>query len=670
MPRKTDKKTDKTITGRLSSHRDGYGFVIPEDASLGGDVFVPARKMGSATDGDQVMVRLARSDHRRARARQGKRSLSGEIIKVLSRARQVIVGKLFRRQKHVYVSALDDRYHHVVRVVGDEARQVADGKIVAVSIVSPPGLQQSPVGELLEVLGDPDDPEIQYKIVCHNLGIPAEFPQAVLDEAEAASEPGAGAMDGRRDFRSLPTVTIDGETARDFDDAISIEKLESGNFRLWVHIADVSHYVRTDSPLDQEAFRRGTSVYFPDRAIPMLPEGLSNGLCSLNPKVDRLTLTAVMEIDAEGAVQNREFCRSVICSDERMTYTDVKKILVDKDKRLRERFRSLVKPLSWMLQLCEVLVSQRRQRGSIDFDLPEAEIEYDANGEVLDIVRSERNQAHRIIEEFMLLANETVAEYLESSEVDLIYRIHDDPDPLKVEEFEKVASQFGYSLERDRKGGYPSSSFQKLAKKLAGRTEERFLSYLMLRSFKRAQYSAVNRGHFGLASPCYTHFTSPIRRYPDLVVHRILKGALEGKSSSTESGRLSERLQEMATRSSEREQKAVEAEREIMRWLMAEFMAKRLGEEYDGFIIGVKRNGFFVELLDHCVEGYVPVETIPDDLYVFNEKDHCLIGEGTRKVYRIGDKLRLRVDKVNPFRHLIGFSPVIESLPSRRKKKR
>ena len=499
----SSRKTDETITGRLASHRDGYGFVIPEDASLGEDIFIPARKMGSATDGDQVTVRLARSGPRRGRLRQGKRSLSGEIVKVLSRARQVIVGKLFRYQKDVYVSALDDRYHHVVRVVGDEARQVADEKIVVVSIVSPPGRDQSPVGELLEVLGDPDDPEIQYKIVCHNLGIPAEFPQAVLDEAKAAPEPEAGAMDGRRDFRSLPTVTIDGETARDFDDAISIEKLESGNFRLWVHIADVSHYVRTDSPLDREAFRRGTSVYFPDRAIPMLPEKLSNGLCSLNPQVDRLTITVVMEIDAQGAVQNTEFCRSVICSDERMTYTDVKKILIDKDKRLRGRYRSLVKALSWMLELCAVLVSRRQQRGSIDFDLPEAEIEYDVNGEVLDIVRSERNQAHRIIEEFMLLANETVADHLESSEVALIYRVHEDPDPLKVEEFEKISSQFGYSLERDRKGGYPSGSFQKLAKKLAGKTEERFLSYLMLRSFKRAQYSEVNRGHFGLASTAF-----------------------------------------------------------------------------------------------------------------------------------------------------------------------
>ena len=660
----TFKKTGKTVTGRLSSHPDGYGFVIPKDNSFEEDIFIPARKMGSATDGDQVLVRLSRLGYRR-----GKRSVSGEIIKVLSRARQVIVGKLFRHHKDAYVAALDDRYHHVVRVVGDKIQHVANGKIVAVSIVSPPGLHQSPVGKLLEVLGNLGDPEIQYKIVCHNLGIPSEFSKAVLEEARGADEPDIKSLEGRQDFRSLPTVTIDGETARDYDDAISIEKLETGSFRLWVHIADVSHYVKTNSLLDQEAFQRGTSVYFPDRAIPMLPETLSNGLCSLKPKVDRLTITVVLEIDSQGAVQNKIFFKSVICSDERMTYTQVNKILIEKDKKDRDYPESLVKVFIWMSELCEVLVDQRRKRGSIYLDLPEPQIEYDADGEVLDIVRSERNQAHRIIEEFMILANETVADYIESNGVKCIYRVHESPDALKVEELEKVLSQFGYFLKRNSKGEYSVYSFQELAKNLSGKKEERFLSYLMLRSFKKAQYSEMNRGHFGLASTCYTHFTSPIRRYPDLAIHRILKWMFEKKSDSSNAGELLGRLQEVAIRSSDREQKAVEAEREIMRWSMARFMEERLGEEYCGFITGVKRNGFYVELLDHFVEGYVPVDTIFDDVYVFNKKSNCLIGKKIRRVYRIGDSLKLRVSKVDSERHLIEFSPVIENFSFPKKKK-
>ena len=432
----------------------------------------------------------------------------------------------------------------------------------------------------------------------------------------------------------------------------------------------MSHYVRTDTPLDREALLRGTSVYFPDRAVPMLPEKLSNQVCSLNPKVDRLTMSVAMEVDDQGEVANAEFFRSVICSDERMTYTAVNKILIDRDQALRRRYQSLLESFGWMLELSRILRAMRVRRGAIDFDLPEAEVEYDDKGEIADIVRSERNEAHRIIEELMLLANETVAQHLAGREIPLIYRVHEDPDPSKVEAFLELATEFGYSLKQNKDGRYSSRAFQKLMVQMSGKPEQKFLSYLMLRSFKQAQYTEVNQGHFGLASACYTHFTSPIRRYPDLIVHRILKMAIDKKTSGRGAEGLYGRLQEIAGRSSERERKAVEAEREIMRWIMAQFMAERLGEEYEAFIIGVKRNGFFVELLDHFVEGFVPVETIWDDFYVLNQRHHCLIGETTKMVYRIGDRLRVRVDKVNPHRHLIDFSPVISAKRSRRKRKR
>jgi ribonuclease R len=660
------KKSADTVTGRFVSHRDGYGFVIAEDPPMEQDVFVPPSKVGSAVDGDTVRVRLVPS--RRHGKRKGQSSLEGEIVTIVSRGRETIVGKLFRYRQDVYVAPLDERYRYTVRLTDKQAQKIEDGTIVVVSIVVQPGPNQRPLGKIKEVLGDPDDPEIQYKIVCHTYEIPIEFPPEVLKEAELAEEPDEKNVQKRTDFRKLLTVTIDGESARDFDDAVSIEKLKNGHFRLWVHIADVSHYVRTGTPLDREALLRGTSVYFPDRAIPMLPEKLSNQVCSLNPKVDRLTMSVVMEVDDRGKVTNAEFCRSVIRSNERMTYTDVSKILIDQDEELKRRYESLLESFGWMFELSKILREMRVRRGAIDFDLPEAEIEYDVEGEVFDIVRSERNEAHRLIEEFMLLANETVAQHLAAHPS--IYRVHEDPDPAKVETFLELASEFGYSLEQNKDGRYSSRAFQKLMFKMSDKPEQKFLSYLMLRSFKQAQYLEANQGHFGLASPCYTHFTSPIRRYPDLIVHRLLKMVVDKKTSSRKGEKLYGRLQEMAGRSSERERKAVEAEREIMRWLMAQFMAERLGEEYDAFIIGVKRNGFFVELLEHFVEGFVPVETIWDDFYVLNQRHHCLIGETTRKVYRLGDRLRVRVDKVNPHRHLIDFSPIIAGKRSRQKRKR
>ena len=662
------KKAKKAVTGRLIGHPDGYGFVIPDDVTLGGDVFIPPKKMGNAVDGDTVRVRLSATPQGGRKKRGG--GPEGEIVKVLSRARETVVGRVFHHERYSYVAPLDLRYRYSVRLLDEEAKKVAEGKIVVVTILAQPGEREPPLGEIREVLGDPNDPEIQYKIVCYSHGIPLDFPDAVLREAAALEVPDGEETANRTDFRNLPTVTIDGETARDFDDAISIQKLEKGFFRLWVHIADVSHYVPIGSRLDTEALLRGTSVYFPDRAIPMLPEKLSNQVCSLNPEVDRLTVSVVMDVNRKGDVEVAQFCRSIICSHHRMTYKAVKRILVDDDPALKGRYPEMLESLQWMRQLCTILSSKRRNRGAIDFDLPEPEIEYDVEGEVVDIVRSERNEAHRIIEEFMLLANETVAGHLENNGVPLLYRVHEEPDPAKVEDFLEIAGRFGYSMQPDQKEGYSSRAFQKLTQRLSGKTEQRFLSYLMLRSFKQAKYSEVNQGHFGLAAPCYGHFTSPIRRYPDLVVHRILKMAIDGRSQGQEAQQLYGQLQEMAERSSQREFKAVAAEREILRWIMSRFMGERLGEEYEAFVTGVKRNGLFVELVDHFVEGFVPVETLQDDFYVLNQRHHCLVGERTKKTYRVGQQLNVRVDRVNPYRHLVEFSALIPERRSGRKQRR
>ncbi len=660
------------VHGRLACHPDGYGFVVPDDPNASGDIFIPPGKMRNAAHGDQVAVRIGATDSKQVGGRPSRKPRQGpegEVVKVLARAREELIGKVFRYRQEVFVAPLDPRYRYTIRLVDERADSLEDGLIVAASILVQPGKNQMPLGEVAEVLGPPDDPEIQYKIVCRQYGIPLEFSESVLSDAEAAREISEEDLSNREDFRQELTVTIDGETARDFDDAITIDKNADGSFVLKVHIADVAHYVRPGSALDLEALTRGTSVYFPDRAIPMLPPRLSNGLCSLNPAADRLAMTVVMHVSRKGEVEHASFHNSIIRSDERMTYTAVKKILIDGDAELRERYSYLLERFEWMLELCEILNARRMKAGAIDFDLPEAEIEYDVNGEVRDIVRAERNKAHRIIEEFMLLANQTVAEYLESKGLPVVYRVHEEPDPTKVESFLEVAVRFGYSLEKSRKGTYSSRSFQKFMDAVTGTKEGQFLSYLMLRSFKQARYSVLNHGHFGLAMSTYCHFTSPIRRYPDLAIHRLLKQAIELQADEDpKDGAASANLEAVADQSSDRERQAVDAEREIMKWLMADFMSDRLGEEFDAFIVGMKHNGFFVELLQHYVEGFVPVQTLWDDFYVFNARAHCLIGEKNHRVLSIGDQVRVRVDKVNRDRHLIDFSLVIE-MPKKKKRR-
>jgi ribonuclease R len=483
---------------------------------------------------------------------------------------------------------------------------------------------------------------------------------------------------GRRDFRGMDIVTIDGETARDFDDAVWVEKLANGNYALEVHIADVSHYVRPGSPIDREALLRGTSVYFPDRAVPMLPHELSTNICSLVPQQDRLVLSALLEIDHQGAVVAQEFVEGVIRSVERMTYTNVHKLL-EGDAALRERYRPLVARFELMQELALVLNRKRVRRGSIDFDLPEPLIEFDEFGAMIGVTRAPRNIAHRLIEEFMLAANEAVSAHLEEHLEASIFRIHEKPDPKRVLDFEEVAAHFGYSLgvgaipvkrfaftDRHRDGSkkrkeltmtggeidVSSRHYQKLVAKVEGKPEERILSYLMLRSLRQARYSADNQGHFALAAATYTHFTSPIRRYPDLVVHRLLRGVLTGRDP----GLGYNELKSIAEDCSLSERRAADAERELVEWKKVKFMAERVGEDFDALVISTAKYGLFVELTDLFIEGLVPIDTLPGDEYSYQENVRKVVGRRTRREFAIGDKLRVILDRIDDNERKLQFS--------------
>jgi ribonuclease R len=459
---------------------------------------------------------------------------------------------------------------------------------------------------------------------------------------------------GRRDLRDLPTVTIDGEKARDFDDAISIEKIKSG-YRLWVHIADVAQYVKEGTFLDDDAYQRGTSVYFPDRVIPMLPEALSNGICSLNPNVDRLTLTCEMDISPAGDIARYDIYESVINSSERMTYTAVREILVDENHSQRKRYSALLKEFELMAELMGILRAKRAKRGSIDFDLPEPEIVLDLQGRMTEIIRAERNMAHQIIEEFMLAANETVAGHIEDKEAPFIYRVHEEPDEEKVADLVDFLATLGISLPAGKK--IKPRHLQKALAGAKGTPEETLINTVLLRTMKQARYSHENVGHFGLAAETYTHFTSPIRRYPDLIVHRVLKADIKGRlTDDAYVARLDETLPKAAVHCSQRERKAMEAERDVITMLKLRFMEDKLGEVYEGIITGVIQFGFFVQLRETFVEGLVHVSTLTGDYYHFVEKLHCLRGERRKCVYRIGDAVRVRVDRVDTVRKRIDFS--------------
>ena len=740
------------VSGRIVAHRDGYAFLVPDSPMprVEGDLFIGRDGLGDAMHGDRVLARIER---RRADGRA-----EGRVVQILEREHPTIVG-LFRYGPHGnVVLPYDVRILHEVIIppgaeltptlrekigeAGSGGGAVAnsrtrypelDGAVVNVELTRFPKGGLAPAGRVIEILGRPGEIGVDVEIIIRKHHLPNIFPDEVEREARATQKQVAESdLAGRHDFRHLPIVTIDGETARDFDDAVHVTALPNGHYELQVHIADVAHYVGRGTGLDREARLRGTSVYFPNRAVPMLPEELSNGICSLNPKVDRLVMSVVMELDEAAKLVRADFFQGVIRSAERMTYTNVNKV-IEGDVEMTARYAPLVGEFQRMKELALLLNKRRRARGSIDFDLPEAVIEFDAEGRMLSIVRSERNIAHRLIEEFMLAANEAVAEYLEKRGVASLHRVHEKPDPKKVLEFEELAHAFGYSLgvedlaerrvvvrhgrvrpqAREGRGGrgrermqamsvtMPAAEevdirpqhYQRLTETIAGKPEERILSYLMLRSLKQARYAVDVLGHFALATKEYTHFTSPIRRYPDLIVHRALKWALENPDvaplrAHVENARTGKEetvavlgpyrrveLQDIAAESSEAERRADAAERELMEWKTAQFMESHLGEEYTALIISVQKFGFFVELVEIFVEGLVSIDRLEEftgQRCAYQDRRHSIVcepyrgsrrGGGARRTFRLGDRVRVRAERIDPFRHRVEFS-LIEDLAS------
>ncbi|GAW66683.1 ribonuclease R [Geoanaerobacter pelophilus] len=639
-----------SVRGKLSVHRDGYGFVMPEDG--GEDLFVPARYLSEYMHGDIVEAQVVST------RRDGKRE--GRVTALVQRGVTEIVGRFEAIGKGGRVIPDDPKLGRDLFVTpgaAGGASKAKDGQIVLAQITAYPAGARPLEGRITEVLGEANDPEVEALTVIKKYELPYVFDDKVMEEArKQPQQVTEEALSGRTDLRERLTVTIDGETARDFDDAVSVAR-EGDKIRLWVSIADVSHYVTEGSRLDTEAYLRGTSVYFPDRCIPMLPEELSNGICSLNPQVDRLTMTAEMLFDASGERVDARFYTSVIRSAARLTYTTVKRVLVDQDPEAITQNAHLVADLKVMEDLSLRLNAVRRRRGSIDFDLPEPQIILDLQGETTAIVRAERNLAHRIIEEFMLAANEAVAGFLENTPVPSLYRVHENPDPLKLQDLAEFVFGFGYTLKLQEEKVNPLE-LQKLLGEVEGKPEERLINEVLLRCMKQARYSAENLGHYGLAAESYTHFTSPIRRYPDLVVHRILKRVLTGKMKQVDKDRLEARLPETAAHTSKRERVAMEAEREMVDLKKMQFMRDKVGEEYDGYITGVAPFGLFVELVELFVEGMIPVATLPMDYYVHLEKSHALVGERTRAMYRIADKIRVKVASVNEARKQVEFSLV------------
>ncbi len=633
------------VTGRLQGHAGGFAFVLPDNGQ-GGDVFVPEGARAGAMHGDHVVARVERT---RADGRK-----EGQILEILERRSAQVVGQIrLEPRRGAVVVPFDARLDTEVRVDRADTLSAADGDMVTVEVQRWPGPGGPAAGRVVEVLGKLDDPGVDTEIVLRKHGIPdAHAPDAVAQARGRDHAVGPADLAGRTDFRGWEIVTIDGEHARDFDDAISIERLANGHYWLGVHIADVAHYVPEGSALDLDGFARGTSVYFPERAVHMFPSELATGVCSLNPHVDRLVQSCLMEVDGHGEVVRYELHDGVIHSRARMTYSAVNAIVTDRDPALCARYAPLVAAFERMRALFEILNGRRRRRGSIDFDLPEAEVIVDDAGAIEAIVASERNVAHRIIEEFMLLANETVAGHLEREGMPALYRVHETPDPLRVDEFEAFVSSLGFSLAAPPGAVHPRH-FQHLVDRIRGTPEERPIAFLMLRTMQKARYDAANLGHFGLAAHTYTHFTSPIRRYPDLVVHRVLRELRHGEGSAERREELEDALPEVARHTSAMERRAQEAERELLQWKKVRFMADKVGDVFTGYITGVAPFGLFVELVEHFVEGMVHVTTLADDYYRFDEQARVLFGERTKKVYRLGDAVRVQVIRVDLHRRQV-----------------
>jgi len=639
------------LKGRMQVHAKGFGFLLPEDDSHP-DVYIHANDMGGAMNGDTVLVRVSTKGPAGGR-------MEGEVVKVVHRAVTQIVGTFDNHETYGFVIPDDKRIVRDIFIPTGKFMGAVTGMKVVVKLVTYPEGRAAAEGEVIEILGHKDDPGVDIISIIRKFQLPEAFDEEVVLAAEKVPDTiSEDELKGRRDLRGKRIVTIDGEDAKDLDDAVNVERLENGNYLLGVHIADVSYYVRENSPLDREAYNRGCSVYLVDRVIPMLPHRLSNGICSLNPQVDRLTMSCEMEFDAQTLnVVRHDIFTSVIKTVERMTYTNVRKILVDEDEELMDRYSGLVDDFRLMEELAMKLRKRRMNRGAIDFDFQESKILVNEQGKPTDIVKRERSIAEMIIEEFMLAANETVAEHFHWLKVPFIYRVHEDPDAEKLFHFMEFISNFGYVV-RGKGNTLHPRALQSLLEDIKGTTEETVISTVLLRSMKQAKYDSESLGHFGLATEFYTHFTSPIRRYPDLIIHRVMREVLEaGNLTDQRIEYLAARMGDIARQSSERERVAVEAERETDALKKAEFMLDKVGEEFDGIISSVTNFGMFVEL-HNTVEGLIRLSDLADDYYHYHEKMHALIGERTSRIFRIGDEVKVRVARVNIDEHTIDFEMV------------
>ncbi|NLD45956.1 MAG: ribonuclease R [Clostridiaceae bacterium] len=634
------------ICGYLQGNERGYGFVVPDDDNIK-DIFIPADSLNGAMHKDRVVARINKKVI-------GDKRAEGEVIKIVKRANTTVVGTFESSKYFGFVIPDDKRISGDIFIPKDEVNDARSGQKVVAQILIWPGKRRNAEGRIVEIIGDKNETGADILSIIKSYNIVEEFEEETIKQAESISQTVTPDMlKNRRDLRDLRMVTIDGEDAKDLDDAVSIERLPNGNYRLGVHIADVSHYVTENSPLDREALKRGTSVYLVDRVIPMLPKTLSNGICSLNPNIDRLSFTVMMEIDLSGKVVDHDIFESVININERMTYTNVYKILEENDEELVKRYEYLLYDFETMKELALILRQKRMQRGAIDFDFEEAKIILDENGRPVEVKKYEITIANNIIEEFMLICNETVAEHFFWTNTPFVYRVHEEPDAEKIEAFSEFVHNLGYTLKGINK--IHPRALQDLLEKVRGTKEETVISTVMLRSLQKAKYSHICHGHFGLAAKYYCHFTSPIRRYPDLIIHRIMKEYLKGQMNPDRENLWTANLPEIAKMCSERERAADEAERDTEDLKKVEFMKKHEGETFEGIISGVTSFGMFVEL-DNTIEGLVRLSSMEDDYYVYNDKQFCLIGERSRKVYRIGDIINVVLSRADISARKIEFN--------------
>ncbi|MED5052502.1 ribonuclease R, partial [Anoxybacillus rupiensis] len=645
------------VRGKVTGHSKGFAFVVPEDPLLD-DIFIPPSELKNAMHGDTVLVRI--NPHASGARKEG------TIVRIIERGVTEIVGTYTESKNFGFVIPDDKKIVNDIFIPKHAANGAVEGHKVVVRLTTYPEGRISAEGEIIQILGHKNDPGVDILSIIYKHGLPMQFPEEVIAHANSIPDTiSAEDLQDRRDLRDQLIVTIDGADAKDLDDAVTVTKLENGHYKLGVHIADVSHYVTEGSPIDREANERGTSVYLVDRVIPMIPHRLSNGICSLNPKVDRLTLSCEMEINERGDIVSHEIFQSVIRTAERMTYSDVNKILVDRDEELRKKYEPLVPMFELMAELADILRTKRMNRGAIDFDFKEAKVLVDENGKPYDVILRERSVAERLIEEFMLAANETVAEHFHWMNVPFIYRVHEDPKPEKLQRFLEFITNFGYVVKGTGNQIHPRA-LQEILEAVRGEPEEMVVSTVMLRSMKQARYDAESLGHYGLSTEFYTHFTSPIRRYPDLIVHRLIRTYLiNGKIDNQTQQKWAEQLPDIAEHASNMERRAVEAERETDDLKKTEFMEDKIGMEFDGIISSVTNFGLFVEL-PNTIEGLVHVSYLTDDYYRYDEHHYAMIGERTGKMYRIGDEITVRVINVNKEERIVDFE--IVGMKGRRRK--